>query len=118
MPTPLPFWHAAWLRVEPDAQSWVAEVFGYLRIFSLLLLAFLIFRFLKIVGLETYFIDTMEKLEVIVRNATITYSGGPLRLENVSFVNCSFILTDAPAARRLGQTILQSAPVNFTNSGG
>jgi hypothetical protein len=85
MPPP-PFWRKLWLRIEPDAESWLVEIFYYCRIFSLLLLAFLIFRFLRIVGLESAFVDGMEKMDhaatglvfcmfllAIIRNAFVSF---------------------------------------------
>jgi hypothetical protein len=60
-------------------------------------------------------LNNMYMKNVIIRNAVIYYSAGPTKLEHVYFVNCSFVLSDAPAARRLSAQLLRSAAVNFTN---
>jgi len=85
MPPPT-FWRKLWRRIEPDALSWFTEAFGYLKIFSLLLLAHLIFRFLKLIGIEWSFVDDMLEMDhaaiklvfgmfliSIVRNAFVSF---------------------------------------------
>ena len=53
---------------------------------------------------------------VVIADSTVEYDGGPLLLENVYFVNCSFILPVANKARALGQAVLESASVEFDTS--
>ncbi len=51
---------------------------------------------------------------VIVRDSHIVYKGGPVRLENVTFVNCTFTFTKSRPTISLGDAILQAAQVNFS----
>ncbi len=50
---------------------------------------------------------------VIIRNTTVQYSGGPLVLDNVYFVNCSFELVPKTNSRQLADVILTSAAATF-----
>ncbi len=58
-------------------------------------------------------LDGMYMKNVILRNARVIYEGGPVRLESVYFVNCTFVLKQAQPTRRLGGEILQAESVNF-----
>lgn len=58
-------------------------------------------------------LDDHRIKNVVIADSTVEYDGGPLLLENVYFVNCSFILPAAKNTRALGQTILESASVKF-----
>ena len=58
-------------------------------------------------------LDGMRMKNVIVRNATVEYSGGALDLENVYFVNCKLEIHLSPAGKRLGEELLASAAVTF-----
>jgi hypothetical protein len=46
-------------------------------------------------------------------NVEIHYTGRPLVLQDVVFVNCNFIFENTPPARQLGQVLVASSPVNF-----
>ena len=50
---------------------------------------------------------------VIVRNAVVKYEGGPLKLENTHFVNCTFQFQQTPTSRDLGLQLLAGGSVNF-----
>lgn len=66
-------------------------------------------------GWGSVVLDGMYMKNVIVRNAKVIYEGGPVKLENVYFVNCSFTLTKSrPAVRRLSDSILRTASVDFS----
>jgi hypothetical protein len=59
-------------------------------------------------------LDEMYMKNVIIRNAYVLYQGGPVHLENVSFVNCMFDFTKSKPTINLSNTILQTASVNFS----
>jgi hypothetical protein len=50
---------------------------------------------------------------VIIRNTPVRYSGGPLVLDNVYFVNCSFEFVPETNTRQLADVILTSAATTF-----
>ena len=65
-------------------------------------------------------LDNAYLKNVIVRNAHVMYSGGPTKLENVYFVNCTFtfpVLRAQPQQRerQLSDAILEAVSVNFSN---
>lgn len=61
-------------------------------------------------------LDNYHVRNAIVRDATITYHGGPLILENVYFVNCTFRTTITPTGRLFADAILGHVPATFTRS--
>ena len=42
----------------------------------------------------------------VFENVTISYHGGPMALENVLFINCTFQMNEAPQTDKLGNTLL------------
>jgi hypothetical protein len=58
-------------------------------------------------------LDGMYMKNVVVRNSVVVYHGGPLRLENVYFVNCTFQLDSTKRTKAFGTTLLASAEVSF-----
>jgi hypothetical protein len=50
---------------------------------------------------------------VVIRNTTVQYDGGPLQLEDVTFVNCTFKLIDNQTTRAFASAVLVSAPTMF-----
>ncbi len=58
-------------------------------------------------------LDNMLLKNVIIRNATIDYNGGPLILYNVAFVNCTFKIPRNEPSKRLASSLLASTSVNF-----
>ena len=64
-------------------------------------------------GEATIGLDGEYMRNVIIRNCDVSYSGGPVRLENVWFVNCVFhsYRHVMPESRKLGKVILAYAPV-------
>ena len=64
---------------------------------------------------DTIVLDGTRIKNVIIRNADVEYSGGPLVLENVYFVNCTFVsFRMTPESVGLGKSILASASISFT----
>jgi len=61
-------------------------------------------------------LDGEHLRNVIVRHAKIVYSGGPVVLENVYFVNCSFAIYKNKDGNELTGSILQSAGTTFKPS--
>jgi hypothetical protein len=51
----------------------------------------------------------------IIQNAQIEYSGGPVRLENVYFVNCVFKFGNSGQASGLETAVLNSSAVTFSS---
>lgn len=65
-------------------------------------------------GIDGVSLDGMYMKNVIVRNAHVVYNGGPVRLENVTFVNCIFDFTKSKPTINLSNTLLQAASVSFS----
>lgn len=61
-------------------------------------------------------LDGLYMKNVIVKNSTVQYDGGPLKLERVYFVNCEFISPLTPNGQALNRTLLASASTTFTFS--
>ena len=59
-------------------------------------------------------LDNLHLKNVIFRNTTIRYTGAPLRLENVSFVNCTFDVQYTPNAIALADSLLKNSAVEFS----
>ena len=55
-------------------------------------------------------LDGLSLKNVTIRNAIITYDGGAVQLENVTFINCLFLISlpvrPSPPARQLANEIL------------
>lgn len=49
----------------------------------------------------------------VFRDVRVIYSGGPLDLNEVYFVNCTFEMEPGPRSKTLGETLLASAPVTL-----
>ncbi len=68
-------------------------------------------------GHDVIVLDGELMKNVIIRNADVEYSGGPVVLENVYFVNCTFVsFRLTPKGVDLGKTLLASASATFTVS--
>jgi hypothetical protein len=61
-------------------------------------------------------LDGAYMKNVIIRNAEVSYSGGPVRLENVAFVNCTFRFTKNKPVVGLGEAILQANLINYSTA--
>jgi hypothetical protein len=64
-------------------------------------------------GREDFLLDGMLMKHVVLRNVTIFYSGAPVVLEDVTFVNCTFVLTNTEGARNFALAVLASAKTIF-----
>jgi hypothetical protein len=69
-------------------------------------------------GADELVLDDQYLKNVTVINADIDYEGGPVRLENVLFVNCRFHFANQQRSRDLGNSILRTALVNFSSAPG
>ena len=59
-------------------------------------------------------LDGEDIRHVIFNGVEIHYTGKPVKLENVTFVDCKFVIENTKPARKLSETILASADnVNF-----
>jgi hypothetical protein len=69
-------------------------------------------------GNATIGLDGEYMKNVIIRNCDVSYAGGPVMLENVWFINCTFHAYGrlVPAAKELGNAILAHPPVTFSTS--
>lgn len=61
-------------------------------------------------------LDDKRIKNVVIADSAIEYDGGPLLLENVYFVNCSFVLQPTTKSLALGKGILESASVKFDSA--
>jgi hypothetical protein len=59
-------------------------------------------------------LDGMVMKNVVIRNTLISYSGGPISLSNVIFVNCTFLLPNEMPTREFANTILANSAVSFS----
>ena len=59
-------------------------------------------------------LDHVEWKDVTFLDATIIYRGGPVKLENVQFKDCRFLIDYSAAGRELGKTLLSSTQVNIS----
>jgi hypothetical protein len=62
-------------------------------------------------------LDGMQLKNVVIENSEVEYTGeDAIQLENVWFVNCTFILPPNNVTRAFGNAILAQAPVTFQRS--
>jgi len=60
-----------------------------------------------------YRIDNQQFRNVFFDGVEVHYSGAPLILENVTFINCTFVMDNNTNGRTLGKRLLASASVTF-----
>jgi len=58
-------------------------------------------------------LDGLYLKNVIIKDVTVAYRGGPVKLDNVYFVNCKFDFKSAPETRELAGKILSSPAITF-----
>lgn len=63
-------------------------------------------------------IDGQDIKNVVFRNMVVEYLGGPLRMQNVYFVNCTFDFIQTPNSRDLGTALLAASPTKFSTPDG
>ncbi len=61
-------------------------------------------------------LDKMHLRNVIFLNVHIIYSGGPVQLENVSFLNCTFQVAPVTNGRQFAQAVLAGPSTVFSAS--
>jgi hypothetical protein len=61
-------------------------------------------------------IDGLDMKNVIFQGVKIIYHGGPLRMNNVFFVNCTFELPQDQRGQNLAFALLQSPTTTFSAS--
>jgi hypothetical protein len=61
-------------------------------------------------------LDGMYLKNVIVRNARVHYSGRPVRLDNVYFVNCTFEIVQQPHGQEFARALLDTSSVTFATA--
>jgi len=62
-------------------------------------------------------LDHYHVKNVIIRDAKITYTGGPLILENVYFVNCTFEISQQANGQEFAKSLLNTSSVIFRADG-
>jgi hypothetical protein len=58
-------------------------------------------------------LDSYYMRGIVLEGVTVHYDGGPVALENVTFINCQFTIGNGDNGRALGSQILASSSVNF-----
>jgi hypothetical protein len=58
----------------------------------------------------TYLLDSLHMRRVIFRNSRIVYKGGPLVLDDVTFVNCTFEIPQQPNGLNFATVFLEPTP--------
>jgi hypothetical protein len=61
-------------------------------------------------------IDGLRLRNVIFKDMTIAYDGGPLLMENVTFINCKFDFPSSKQGQALALAVLQETNVKFSAS--
>lgn len=76
-------------------------------------------EFLLIADLSGGFIlDGYRLKNVIFKDSKIIYEGGPVEMENVYFVNCTFEVSKRPNGKNFANTVLASTPATTFQAGG
>jgi hypothetical protein len=63
-------------------------------------------------------LDGYRMKNVIFKDTEITYEGGPVDMQNVYFVNCTFNVAKRPNGKNFASTVLASAPATTFHAGG
>ena len=58
-------------------------------------------------------LDGMVLRNVVIRNTVVSYSGGPISLDNVIFVNCVFLLPNEAQPRNFATMVLNQQAITF-----
>jgi hypothetical protein len=61
-------------------------------------------------------LDNMNMRNVVFQNAHIKYSGGPVKMSNIYFVNCTFDLPKNEQGEQFALSILDSPAISFSRS--
>ena len=60
-------------------------------------------------------LDGYHFRNVTFQNVRVRYSGGPLIMENVTFVDCTFVMDNKPPTRKLSESLLATSAVSYAN---
>ena len=63
-------------------------------------------------------LDGFRLKNIIIKDSKIIYEGGPVEMENVYFVNCTFEVSRRPNGQSFASTVLASAPATIFHAGG
>jgi hypothetical protein len=58
-------------------------------------------------------LDGFYLRSVVLEGVTVHYNGGPVILENVTFINCRFVMDNVDNSRAFSSQLLASSAVNF-----
>ena len=72
--------------------------------------------FVVVEGGSGVVIDNMDMKNIVFRNTRIRYAGGPVIMENVYFVNCTFELVQRANGQLFADTLLSASPISFSAS--
>ena len=61
-------------------------------------------------------LDEMHLRHVLLNGVEIHYSGKPLVMEDVVFLNCTFVMDNTELSRELAQAIAVDANVKFSHA--
>jgi hypothetical protein len=62
-------------------------------------------------------LDGQQLRRAILINVEVHFSGGPVILEDVTFINCTFVFDNVATSRELGERLLADSSVNFRSVG-
>lgn len=60
-------------------------------------------------------LDKMHLKNVVLQNVHVIYEGGPLILENVYFINCTFEMKKSVPSQALSVSLMEPSPTRFSN---
>ncbi len=66
-------------------------------------------------GVE-FVLDGYRMRNVIFKNATVSYDGGPVAIQNVYLVNCTFKFKPVPAWKRFSEVLFAKSSIDFYKS--
>jgi hypothetical protein len=72
---------------------------------------------MSIVGCKGQGLDGLQFKDVVIKDSTILYHGGPAVLQNVQFENCKFLLDYSPGAQELARALTAARSVTVTLPG-
>ena len=62
-------------------------------------------------------LDGQQLRRAILINVEVHFSGGPVILEDVTFINCTFVFDNVAKSRELGERLLADSLVSFRSAG-
>jgi hypothetical protein len=61
-------------------------------------------------------LDTLHLKNIVLKDVHVFYSGGPVILENVYFVNSTFDIDNNPNSQLLTAKLIEPSPTNYSLS--